>query len=180
MKTFMSSKFVISVAIKKNKFFCGRKRPTEEQVKKYKRKRCQWVNDDKSVYIREDLTYKTICQTNLDVIEADEFRKNLDFKNYQSIRIEREMIVKVMKIFAKENMVRQYQIPGLSHRVDLCFVAHILVIEVDEDGHPYYENDEIRQKFIENIGFTFIRINPNPDEGFDSDSEIAKIYNFIN
>ena len=114
------------------------------------------------------------------MIEADEFRKNLDFKNYQSIRIEREMIVKVMKIFAKENMVRQYQIPGLSHRVVLCFVAHILVIEVDEDGHPYYENDEIRQKFIENIGFTFIRINPNPDEGFDSDSEIAKIYNFIN
>ena len=29
----------------------------------------QWINDDKSVYIREDLAYKTIHCINLDVIE---------------------------------------------------------------------------------------------------------------
>ena len=60
-----------------------------------------------------------------------------------------------MKIFAKDTMVRQYQIPGLPYLVDLCFVTHKLVIEIDEDGHFQYKNDETRQKLIENLGFTF-------------------------
>ena len=47
------------------------------------------------------------------------------------------------------------------------------MIEIDEDGHPYYKHDE-------NLGFTFIRINPDPNAGFDPDVEIAKIYNYIN
>ena len=77
--------------------------------------------DDKCVYIRKDLAYKIIRCTNLGVIEADEFRKNLGITNNQSIRIEREIIARKMKIFAKENMVRQYQILKLASRVDLCF-----------------------------------------------------------
>ena len=136
--------------------------------------------DDKCVYIHEDLAYKIIRCTNLGVIEADEFRKNLDITNNQSIRIEREIIATKMRMFAKENMVRQYQILKLPFRVDLCFVNHKLVIEIDEDGHPYYENDETRQKLIESLGFTFTRINPDPDASFDLDFEIAKIYNYIN
>ena len=87
-----------------------------------------------------------------------------------------------MKIFAKENMVRQYQVPGLLYRVDLHFLVHKLVREFDEDGIPYYNNDEIRQKLIEDHGFNFIRIKPepDPDAGFDVDVEISKIYNYIN
>ena len=54
------------------------------------------------------------------------------------------------------------------------------MIETDEDGHPYYENNETRQKLIESLGFTFIRINPDPDASFDLDFEIAKIFNYIN
>ena len=79
-------------------------------------------------------------------------------------------------------MVRQCQIPGLPYRVDLCFVDHKLVIEIDEDGYPQYEDDETRQKLIKNHGLTFIRINPDPDPdaGFGPDVEIAKIYNYIN
>ena len=79
-------------------------------------------------------------------------------------------------------MVRQYQIPELLFRVDLGFVAHKLLMKIDEDSHSNYENDEIRQKLIENFGFTFIRINPDPDPdaGFDPDVEIAKIYIYIN
>ena len=79
-------------------------------------------------------------------------------------------------------MVRQYQIPELLFRVDLGFVAHKLLMKIDEHSHPHYENDEIRQKLIENLGFTFIRINPDPDPdaGFDPDVEIAKIYIYIN
>ena len=64
----------------------------------------------------------------------------------------------------------------------ICVLLHKLVIEIDEDGHPYYKNDQIRQKLIDNLGFTFIKINPDPDPdaGFDPDVEIAKIYNCIN
>ena len=170
------------VATKKMKSFCSTKHPTKAQVKKYKRKANEWdEDDDKIVYICKDLAYRIIRYTNLGVIEADEFRKNLGIKKDQSIRIEREIIATIMKIFAKEKMVRQYQIPGLRYLVSLCFVYHKLVIEIDEDGHPYYENDETRQKLIENLGFSFIRINsdPDPDAGFDLDVEIAKIYNKI-
>ena len=64
----------------------------------------------------------------------------------------------------------------------MCFVAHKLVIEIDKNGHPYYENHEIRQKLIENLDFSFIRINPDldPDADFDPDVEMARIYNYIN
>ena len=46
-----------------------------------------------------------------------------------------------MKTFAKENMIRQCQILKIPFRVDLYFVDHKLVVETNEDGHPYYEND---------------------------------------
>ena len=81
-----------------------------------------------------------------------------------------------MKIFAKETMVRQYKIDGFPFDVDLCCTVHKLVVEVDEDGHVCYNEEQyqIRQKLIENLGFTFITINP------DLDVEIATIYNCIN
>ena len=64
----------------------------------------------------------------------------------------------------------------------ICFADHKLVIEIDEDGHPYYENGKTRQKLMGNHSFTFIRNNPDPDPdaGFHLDGEIAKIYNYIN
>ena len=70
-------------------------------------------------------------------------------------------------------MVRQYQIPVLPHRVDLSF-DYQLVIEIDKHGHRNYENDETRQNLIENLGFTFIRINPDPHlhEGLDPGSKL--------
>ena len=48
-----------------------------------------------------DLAYNLICNTNVGVIEANKFRKNLGVENDQSIRIERERIAIIMKIFAK-------------------------------------------------------------------------------
>ena len=76
-------------------------------------------------------------------------------------------------------MVRQYKISRLPYLVDFRFLVYKLVIEIDEDGHPYYENDEMRLKLTENLGFTFIRTNSDPHlhAGFNLDVEIAKIYN---
>ena len=87
----------------------------------------------------------------------------------------------IMKIFAKETMVGQYKIDGFPFDVDLCCPVHKLAVEVDEDGHVYYNEEQyqIRQKLIENLGFTFITINPHV-ENFDLDVEIATIYNYIN
>ena len=101
----------------------------------------QWIDDNKSVYIREDLAYNLIRYNNLGVIKAVEFRKNPGISNIQSIWRERDMIVIIMKIFAKESMVRQYEIDGLPFDVDLWFTVHKLVVEVDEDGHVYYNEE---------------------------------------
>ena len=65
----------------------------------------------------------------------------------------------------------------------ICFNVHKLVIEVDEDDHACYGegNDQIRQNEIENLSFTFIRINPDVKNfKIKIDVEIAKIYNYIN
>ena len=43
------------IAMKKIKRFCKTKYPTKEKFKKYNRKVSQWINDNQSVYIREDL-----------------------------------------------------------------------------------------------------------------------------
>ena len=123
--------------MKKIKRYCGTKHPTKEQVKKYKRRMGKWINDNKSAYLRENLAYKLICNINVGVTEANEFRKNLGVKNDQSIQKERNIIATIMKIFAKE-IIRHYRIPGLPYRVYLCFVAHELVIEIDEDGNVYH------------------------------------------
>ena len=45
----------------------------------------QWINGDKCVYIREDLAYNLICYSNLGVIKAHRFRKNLGISNNRSI-----------------------------------------------------------------------------------------------
>ena len=40
------------------------------------------------------------------------------------------------------------------------------------------KKNQIRQKLMENLGFTFVRINPDVDN-FELDVEIARIYNHI-
>ena len=79
----------------------------------------------------------------------------------------------------RKKIGKTIQNSGVPYFVDLHFFVYRLVIEIDEDGHPYYENDEMRLKLTENLGFTFIRTNPDlhVHAGFNLDVEIAKIYN---
>ena len=62
----------------------------------------QWIDVNKSVYIRDDIANNLIRYNGLRVIKTDEFRKNLGISNNQSIRTERDMIATIMKIFAKK------------------------------------------------------------------------------
>ena len=68
-----------------------------------------------------------------------------------------------MQIFATESVIRQHKYDVLPYDVDLCFFAHKLVIKIYEDEPIYYDEGihQIGQKVIENIGFTFIIINPD-------------------
>ena len=94
-------------AMQKIQNYCKTKYLIKEQVKKYKRKWGKSIDDYKSAYLCEDLAYKLIFYTNADMIEVNEFRKKLGIENEQSIRIEREIIALIMKIFAKEIKVMQ-------------------------------------------------------------------------
>ena len=51
----------------------------------------QWIDGNKSVYIREDLAYYLIRYNNLGIIKADQFRKSLGIKNNQAIENKREI-----------------------------------------------------------------------------------------
>ena len=84
----------------------------------------QLIDDNKSVYIREDLTYNLIRYNNLGVIKVDEFRKVLGISNNFNQFEEKETIIAlIMKIFAKESVARQYKIHGFQFDVDLCFTV---------------------------------------------------------
>ena len=89
--------------------------------------------------------------------------KSLGIFNNQLVRRERGIVASIIKIFAMECMTRQYEIDGLPYDVDQGFTVHKSIVEVDEDGHVYYdeEDHQIRKKLIENLSFTFIRINPD-------------------
>ena len=169
----------MSFSNNKIKNYCSTKYPTKDKVKKYKRTMCQWIDNNKSMYNGEDLAYYLILYNNLGVTKADGFRKNLGKNQLKINQFEvKEIIAAIMKIFVKEIMVRQYKINGLPFDVYLCFIVHKVVLEVDEDGCIYYnkEKHQKRQKLIGNLGFTFIRINPDV-ENFDLDVEIARICN---
>ena len=114
------------------------------------------------------------------MIKADEFRKNLGILNNQSIRREREIAAIIMKIFAMEYMRRQYEIDGLPYDVDLFFNVYKLAVEIYEDANVYYDEEthQIRQKLIENLDFTFVRIHLVV-EILDLDVKVEKIYNQI-
>ena len=62
------------------------------------------------------------------------------------------------------------------YRVDLCFPEYKLIIEVDENNHKdrceIYEQK--RQNFIENLGYKFIRFNPD-EENFNIGNIISLI-----
>ena len=107
-----SSKFM-SFINKKIKHYCNIKYSTKDQIRIYIKKVNQWIDDDKSIYLREDLTFNLIRSTNLGVTKADELRKNLWILNNQSIRRERKTIAITMKIFIMESTMRQYKIDVL-------------------------------------------------------------------
>ena len=65
-----------------------------------------------------------------------------------------------MKIFTMESAIRQCKIDGLPYDVDLCFTVNKLVVEIDEDGYYYYDEEKhpIRQNLVENLSLLFLEL----------------------
>ena len=55
LQNYLHHQNLCHVAMGKIKSYFGTKNLTKEHIKKYKRKMSKWTNDDKRVYIREDL-----------------------------------------------------------------------------------------------------------------------------
>ena len=72
------------------------------------------------------------------------------------------------------------QIRMKNYFVDLVFPAHVLGIEIDENGHldRCKIEEEKREKVRKKAGFKIIRINPDKED-FDVFDEIGRIQNFI-
>ena len=64
-------------------------------------------------------------------------------------------------MFPSEDIIEEYF--ALNYRTDLIFKKHMLVVEIDEKWHvdrdPDYKRK--RRKDQENVGYYFIRINPD-------------------
>ena len=68
----------------------------------------------------------------------------------------------------------------MHYRTGFTFEKHMLVVEIDEKGHvdrdPDYEIK--RRKDLENVGYYFIRINPDKPS-FDDYREFIRVSAYI-
>ena len=84
---------------------------------------------------------------NCRVPAAVEFTTKLGFNQYDiMITKEQSALTKIMKFFAKEEILLQYSV--LNYKIDLYFPKHKLAIEVDEKSNyeKKKEEDDKRQE----------------------------------
>ena len=119
------------------------KKPTEEQIKEYKKYGSEFDKNIKHIYAREDVVMPVImvCRSP----KAIEFRSKLGFNQYD-ITLEKESSVlkSIMETFEGKNMETQYSV--LNYRIDIYFHDYKLAIEVDERGHKDRNEDYKKQR----------------------------------
>ena len=94
------------------------------------------------------------------------------------LRKQQSLGLRLKKLFPNKSLIGEYF--ALHYRTDFTFKRHMLVVEIDEKGHvdrdPGYEKK--RQKELENLGYHFIRINPDKP-GFDDYEEFGRVSAYI-
>ena len=94
------------------------------------------------------------------------------------LRKQQSLGLRLKKLFPNKSLIGEYF--ALHYRTDFTFKKHMLVVEIDEKGHvdrdPGYEKK--RQKELENLGYHFIRINPDKP-GFDDYEEFGRVSSYI-
>ena len=154
------------------------KKPTDKQVRKYKRYGLEWVKDDKYLYASQDVITPIIMHCKILIPKAIKFRSKLGFEQHDIVLTkEQSVILKIMNPFSNEKKLPQHSV--LSYKIDL---EHKLAIEADEKGHEdtYIDYEIKRQKAIEKeLGCEFVRIDPDVKD-YDKYVEIGKIYKHVN
>ena len=106
--------------------------PSKEHIKKYKRYGKECIAGSTGIYIREDLAFKIIMYSTVPTSLG--FKSKLGFNPYDPImRKEQSVLTKVMKVFAREEILLQHYVLG--YRINLYFLKHKLAIETDEKRH---------------------------------------------
>ena len=93
--------------------------------------------------------------------------------------VETETVDVLKRVFSREETKTQLSVLGGKYRIDLAFPERKIAVECDENGHKYgYPQDGKRQKEIENLGYRFVRYNPNAPD-FDLSRVVCRIRNMI-
>ena len=111
--------------------------------------------------------------------QAAIFRKKFGVKQYHQVLSKQQSLgLRLKKLFPSEDIIEEYF--TLHYRTHFTFKKHMLVVEVDEEGHnerpPNYEKK--REKDLEKVGYYFIRINPDKP-GFDDYEEFGRVSAYI-
>ena len=114
------------------------KKPTEEQIRKYKSHGSEFDKDVKFVYAREDVVMPVIMGGRSP--EAIKCRSKLGFTQHDiTLKKESSVLKSIMETFEGEDMETQYIV--LNCRVDLYFHDYKLAIEIDEKEHKDRNED---------------------------------------
>ena len=113
-------------------------KPTEKQIKKYKKYGSELIKGLCFVYEREDIVMPMIMVGRSP--EAIEFRSKLRFTQYDiTLKIESSVLKSIMETFEGEDMETQYKVLIYIqidlYRIDLYFHDYKLAVEVDEREH---------------------------------------------
>ena len=153
-------------------------KPTEKQIKKYKKHGSYFIKGLCFVYAREDVVIPVIMGGGSP--EAIEFRSKLGFTQYDiTLKKESSVLKSIMETFEEENMETQYSV--LTYRVDLCFHDYKLSIEIYEKGHNDRDENHEKQRLKQiekKFECKFIRINPD-EENFKISKVSNKIFRHI-
>ena len=160
------------------------KNPTEDQIRKYKRREKELDNNCNAtfVYVRTDLVSRMITNCKGEKRRGkkmDDLRCKLGFSLYDiTMSKEESVTAKIIKKFSNEKLPPKHSV--LSYKIDLYFSKHKLAIEVDEKGHTDEDKrkeNESEEKIKNELECKFIRINPDAENYIFV--EIGKIQNHI-
>ena len=95
-------------------------------------------------------------------IQAAIFKNKFGVNQHDEVlRKQQSLGLRLKNLFPSEDIIEEYF--ALNYRTDLIFKKHMLVVEIDEKWHvdrdPDYKRK--RRKDQEEVGYYFIRINPD-------------------
>ena len=118
---------------------------TKQQIRERKIDRIKLIKGSKlSMYISEVIVFPVIMRTRLSNPKTIKFRSDLGFNQINLIlKKEQLVVIPLLKAFSAEKLKLQHRIfENERVRTDMYFSEHKLVVETDEKGHIYRNQNE--------------------------------------